>query len=220
MRRFPMKMGVAFLSCTVAFCAQAQVFKCPDATGKITYSDAPCSTPGGQRIDASTLRSNSLPPGHRPMRQRPPSATAEVAAQEPAAAVIPGGMPRCPSDQDVSNIKAAMTAIVVQKRMTSLRSELARAENCRLSGGQYSNSDWERMNLILRGFEDGAAEAREQDKQRQGTHLPREAPATLTNCDQAGCWDTSGRRYNNAAGGMFRQDGAFCRRVANSLQCN
>lgn len=33
----------------------------------------------------------------------------------------------------------------------------------------------------------------------------------LVNCDPAGCWDTSGNRYNRAAGGNFyRQDGRFC----------
>lgn len=45
-------------------------------------------------------------------------------------------------------------------------------------------------------------------------------PATVTNCDAAGCWGTDGTRYNRAAGGNFyRQDGAFCQVVGTQLRC-
>lgn len=47
-------------------------------------------------------------------------------------------------------------------------------------------------------------------------------PGSLVNCDGAGCWDTSGRRYNNAAGegNFFRQDGRACQTVGNQVMCN
>lgn len=47
-------------------------------------------------------------------------------------------------------------------------------------------------------------------------------PTMITNCDRAGCWDTGGNRYNNAAGSgnFFRQDGRACRTVGNQVQCN
>lgn len=48
-----------------------------------------------------------------------------------------------------------------------------------------------------------------------------EVPSHITSCDGAGCWDSSGRRYNNAAGGnSFRDDGKFCMQVGPNLQCN
>lgn len=44
---------------------------------------------------------------------------------------------------------------------------------------------------------------------------------SITSCDAGGCWDTSGNRYNNAAGGNFiRQDGSFCTRSGPTLNCN
>lgn len=48
------------------------------------------------------------------------------------------------------------------------------------------------------------------------------APVTpLVNCDPAGCWDTAGRRYNNAAGGNFvRNDGKFCVNNGGVVQCH
>lgn len=46
-------------------------------------------------------------------------------------------------------------------------------------------------------------------------------PAVITSCDVAGCWDSRGNRYNNAAGGnSYRQDGRLCRQVGNVMQCN
>lgn len=42
--------------------AQAQVYKCPGPDGKTTYSQAPCSTAGGQAMDQRVLRANTLPP--------------------------------------------------------------------------------------------------------------------------------------------------------------
>lgn len=48
-----------------------------------------------------------------------------------------------------------------------------------------------------------------------------EPPGQLVNCDPAGCWDTSGRRFNNAAGGNFhRSDGKFCTRAGPNVICN
>ncbi|MBQ7627129.1 MAG: hypothetical protein IJS87_08815, partial [Rhodocyclaceae bacterium] len=48
------------------------------------------------------------------------------------------------------------------------------------------------------------------------------SPVTpLVNCDPAGCWDTAGRRYNNAAGGNFvRNDGKFCVNNGGVVQCH
>jgi len=50
---------------------------------------------------------------------------------------------------------------------------------------------------------------------------PPEHPSQFVNCDQAGCWDTSGRRLSNAAGGNFyRSDGKFCTRAGPNVICN
>lgn len=47
------------------------------------------------------------------------------------------------------------------------------------------------------------------------------APSHITNCDQGGCWDNMGNRYNQGAGPThFRQDGRVCQQVGSMMQCN
>lgn len=46
-------------------------------------------------------------------------------------------------------------------------------------------------------------------------------PGIITNCDGGGCWDTSGRRYNNVGGGnTHRSDGKFCQKIGNEFHCH
>jgi len=48
-----------------------------------------------------------------------------------------------------------------------------------------------------------------------------EPPSLIVNCDPAGCWDTSGRRLNNAGGGNFsRGDGKLCTRAGPNVICH
>ena len=50
-----------------------------------------------------------------------------------------------------------------------------------------------------------------EQRRRSRSHNPPEPLTQIVNCDPAGCWDTAGRRLNNAAGGNFyRSDGKFC----------
>lgn len=63
------------------------------------------------------------------------------------------------------------------------------------------------------------AEKEELRAGRRAARAPAPA-AVVTNCDAAGCWDTSGTRYNRSAGGFFRQDGRACQQVGNELHCN
>lgn len=49
------------------------------------------------------------------------------------------------------------------------------------------------------------------------------APSTrnITNCDGAGCWDSSGTRYNKGAGDTyFSSTGGACQNVGGQMQCN
>lgn len=47
------------------------------------------------------------------------------------------------------------------------------------------------------------------------------APSAIVNCDTAGCWDTSGTRYNKGAGDTyFPSTGGVCQNVGGQMQCN
>jgi hypothetical protein len=58
----------------------------------------------------------------------------------------------CPSDLDIKNIHTALSARVIQPRnAVALRSELAKAESCRSTGGRYTYEQWKRLENVLRG---------------------------------------------------------------------
>lgn len=60
-----------------------------------------------------------------------------------------------------------------------------------------------------------------QKAQNRAATEAQQGPRILVNCDQAGCWDTQGKRYNNAAGGVFiSSDGRTCIRAGPNLNCN
>jgi len=45
-------------------------------------------------------------------------------------------------------------------------------------------------------------------------------PTNITSCDNGGCWDNLGNRYNGSGQTLFRGDGKICNRVGTMLQCN
>lgn len=74
-----------------------------------------------------------------------------------------------------------------------------------------------------RQLNDANAKAQEDARRAARRQAARaNQPSSLVNCDGAGCWDTSGRRYNSAAGdgNFFRQDGRFCQTIGSQVQCN
>jgi hypothetical protein len=62
---------------------------------------------------------------------------------------VPGA---CPSELDIKNIHTALSALVIPtKNASALKSELAKAELCRASGGRYTYEQWKRLENVLRG---------------------------------------------------------------------
>lgn len=47
------------------------------------------------------------------------------------------------------------------------------------------------------------------------------APGQIVNCDEAGCWDTNGIRYNKGAGETyFPSTGGVCQNVGGQMNCS
>lgn len=56
--------------------------------------------------------------------------------------------------------------------------------------------------------------AADQDDER------RRGPVVITNCDQGGCWDTRGERYNRGNGGThFGPNGVVCQMMGGQMIC-
>lgn len=53
-----------------------------------------------------------------------------------------------------------------------------------------------------------------------GVNLPSPpTPSVITNCDDAGCWDNLGNRYNRGAGNTFFKPSGACQQIGNMMQC-
>lgn len=179
--------------------ATAQVHRCTGPDGKTVYSDKPCTGAGGQ----VRLTDNSA----AAVRPAPVERSTDQAPVPPRQAA----KPTCPDDQELRNLEAAATAITPPKAAREQRAmERDAARACRANGTSYAEE--------LRALQASAATRAEQ--RRSAARTAEEGPALLGNCDTAGCWDTQGRRYDRAAGGMFRSDGKFCTRVGQQVNCN
>lgn len=244
-----MKTAIGIALLVVSFTASAQVYKCPDAAGKITYSQAPCA--GGTRglpitggtsngIDAMSPREIQRASRTEPQPRGP---QAVILGQHPAGSV--------PTSQQIKNLEtSASSKTIGQKERAFLEAEVRRAKEAQRRGGTYTQDDWNDIKDAQSSQNriDPADRAKSR-RDAQSIHLgagsegvktdiilerqaeedranARRAAAgrrtNLTNCDAAGCWDTSGQRYNRAAGegNFFRQDGRACRTVAGQTTCD
>lgn len=148
-----MKKFALFASMLCAGAAFAQVYKCPDASGRIVYSDSAC---GGQLLQEGRLTGNTMQrtesPGARtepapagntaPTNNAVPAITAAPAVN-PGTATASGG---CPSEMDIRNLETSASSISIgRKEREFLQAEIRRARACAREGGNYSREDWQRI---------------------------------------------------------------------------
>jgi hypothetical protein len=198
-------MRPAFLSALAvllfaAFGARAQIYKCRDANGKVTYSQTACAG-SGQLLDGHHPSSAPL----RELTQRRQVERArqlqQLGAPSPAPAVIPGAQAQgCLDEQGVRNVEAAATSI----RLHALDREVHAEQIRRAKACEPLMSDDE-----MRAFKEQVRARRRASR-----------PVTIM-CDHVGCNGSDGSHYTPAAGGnLIRQDGTFCVRTGMTAQCN
>jgi hypothetical protein len=188
MNKIRLVMTLAVLLATAGG-ACAQVNKCTDASGKVSYSEQACTDAqrGGQvlgreatRMDPERDRYNAQL--HRESLNRtmqgqrelidgpPPSAEDEARYEAPRPAPAPYNPNKLIDEQSERNMA---------KRMAELE------------GGRRQRADQQQ-------------EQQQQRRQRQG-------PTSFSGCDTAGCWGNNGVHYSRVAGGnMAGSDGSFC----------
>lgn len=164
------------LSITLALmggAAHAQVFKCADAAGKVTYSQAPC--PGaGQLLDGR--RPSSAPPAELTQRREVERACrGNAAGPAPATASDPASAPgQCLGEQEVRNMETAATSIRLDPLDRQVQAEqVRRARNC---DPLMSEAEMQGMKQGLRA-----------QRQRRASR-----PTVITSCDDGGCWESDG----------------------------
>lgn len=217
--------------------AMADVYKCADAHGNVSYSGTPCATDSvrQQAVNAAPAASgiNSV------------KADASGAQLDLDRAAAPEKI--CPSERDIANLENRATSITLDdKGRAFIREEVRRARACSREDSHYTREDWARVqrgidaqNRVLdRDREDGRASALDthsvsgsaQERERIENEKNRDALRdaaqqdvawrAIARCDGKACWDTSGNRYGKAASGAYiGPAGQTCRLSGGKLAC-
>lgn len=185
------------------------VFRCTHPeTGAITLSDAPCSTGRVERIpvpDGNVLESRHL---YNELGRR----EAQVREQE-----------RQRWEQEQQH------AAYRQQRENERRqrdAEKACREAVRpYKGAQGGALTAAQLNFFSSCINGGRSSPSHQDDPQRQYSVPTPAPAppqpsTITSCDNAGCWDNLGNRYNRGAGQTYIQgNGRVCHAAGSQMHC-
>lgn len=188
-------LAAALLSPTAVL---AQVYKCVDASGKITFSDQGCATDHSvSAVDIGHVNTQDS----SQYQQRIFDERLERLQPKKQVRVTVVGDDR--SDQ--------------QKRM---QSKLCKEALTPYKGAHGLTAAQRSMAASCAGL---STSRQSIDHAAPPPPVPESAPAPshITNCDTAGCWDNTGQRYNHGAGPThFRQDGKVCQYIAGQMQCN
>lgn len=239
-------VSVCWLLCSTPT-ALAEVYKCADAQGRVSYSGTPCAPDSvrQQTVNASPAAAGIGGVSNGAARENAVSATA------PAHAYAPEKF--CPSERDISNLENRATSITLDDTARAfIRDEVRRARACSHEETRYTREDWVRVQRGIdaqsrpheRDREEGRAtaidvhslsasaqerERIENDKTREvlrEARRQREAAIQdaawrpVARCDGSACWDKGGNRYGKAANGNYLSAaGQVCTLNGTRLHC-
>jgi hypothetical protein len=187
--------AVVALLCAAS--ASAEVLRCVDAAGKVSYTDGAC--PAGTRPErrVSTREPVTVLPDPAGATRPPPPPAREsinppATRQPPPAPVTPGG------------------AAIIDGRGTSAneRTDDSRWDTDRGSDPLVAQEDY--------GYPYPYAGV------QRPARPPRDMRPRIRNCDATGCTDTQGNTYNRNTGQLDRYqgiDGKTCRPVGTTTVC-
>lgn len=215
-----MRVVVCIAFAVLAASAQAQVNKCVNAQGKISYSETPCVSGqrGGQVLGRDATAAADDPyAAQRTMdsiqRARElQQGTVNGAVQQSQGS---GGMVSMDAPRAASPTRAAKSDVEGCDTVSTRK-------GC-IGGERGRNPTWSPN----RGYNGGGGPADqryEADRPRRAAaaaQAERDAPKWLTNCNGSGCWDSSGNRYNRTGDGskLIGPSGRVCREMGDRFQC-
>lgn len=201
--------------------ANAQVYRCKSPDGKTSYSSSPCPEKhvgGSVKLTDNTLERRALRERETLAREDQERQQADQHwMQSQRIATQPISQP--PSRLNASHdCQQAIRNAEIQSTLRPPPPEEIDAQRARAAKVCGFNP-WPGPTLAQQA--DERRRKSQQQARMQQEEEQRRGPAILTNCDGAGCWDTNGRRYENAAGGLVRSDGKFCPNTgSNVLNCH
>lgn len=178
--------------------AFAQVYKCVDTSGKITFSDQGCASEhSSAKVDIGSI--NTQDSSQYQQRIREDRLERSRPKQKMQVTVVGDDSS---SSRNRMQDKLCREALTPHKGAHGLTaSQRSIAASC-VSGNFSSSSSYD---------SNGSS----------SFPVAPPAPTHITNCDEGGCWDNQGGRYSKGAGSTyFGQDGKSCQNIGGQMQCN
>lgn len=220
------KALAALAALAISGAAGAQVHRCVDAAGKVSFSDAPCPTTAksAARVlgaDATDRRwENEVYGRERNMRS---IENASRIIQEPTSDAQFGGPVSIGTPAGRHAGEPAPRA-EGQLHPDDANCDTQSPRKGCFGGARSVNPNWSPRRGYFGGG--GPADRRHQQEHDRAREIAeRDAsrgPVRATNCNAGGCWGSDGNRYNRTGDGQnfFRSDGKFCRANGNTFSCN
>lgn len=215
--------------------ATARIVKCVDQSGKVTYTDGGCSAAqSGSRV--TIISDNALDGTYlKDQARRLEQERAEQELSGPAVHVVPDNSATRPRHANTRQLPRDVTVPHKGAQHGQLTSDQRRA----LSEAMKSGDKEARKSLCQDALTDytgrgltasqkaAAAQCAGYDVQMPEPRptsiapAPPPPPAIITNCDQAGCWDSGGIRYNKGAGATHfpSNGGPACQLINGLMHC-
>lgn len=208
----PFAYAVAALVCCLTVNASAQVYRCKTPGGSTEFSQIPCSKDAQlvqtQRDSIDSTSPPADPFGVQRERDRQQLETEYYRRKNSSDSAAKAVGPMTPAYAARQIDPAACDRA---DREAQIEARHARKDAAAIRRTQKT-ADWE----CGRNLPDDPVAA-------SPSTIPMKAtppPPIITNCDQSGCWDSNGGRYNRAGNSStyFSSTGA-CTRVGTSMNC-
>lgn len=241
-----LRLATAFLILTLSSGVSAQAFKCRTPSGKIEYSDTPCSS--GARTEKIQSNEYISPERQRQAMDVHQRNTQQLQGMEAANEAYHQQLQRQQSAQMQADARTASrenarvqqeecARLATDKNMgRSQRAALAelcaspppsreRFDDCKEQMARAGNPS-QRAMIASNCTGDPEAGARVREASRPRSPPPDsevESPRPLSiikNCNGATCTDQTGQRYTTQAGKTVRSDGKRCYQQGNAMYCD
>lgn len=212
----------------LAMPAAAQVHRCKDASGKLTYSDRACDKDhSGELIEQKKSPEEIFAERMRASEANERKYRAQAAERQSQAVEPRQNQTRATENQQDAPNRATSRECQAAQRQLDL---VASITTLSADAMRQRVNDAEFKVRTLCGSSASSASARQATPP---TPVPVPVPVPdiptpppgqpniISNCDPGGCWDINGRRFNSTgAGSFFRDDGKFCTPVGPNIVCN
>lgn len=190
-----------------AFAQYEEAYKCV-SNGSVTFSDKPCST-GRQTV----IRTEPAVKGSRVTES-----SSSIVREQKAAfyQALRAGDNKRAYILAVTPHEKALASGAIEHRRDEERTQAAQAEAAaRQAQQEQARQEQARRNAAIAAEE--AKRLERQERARQQALLDSQ-PKVLTVCDNGGCMDDQGNRYNRSGSQLIGPRGA-CQQMGNMVQC-